>query len=103
MALGFLGLVHHLLGELDKAIVKYHEALSIDPINPHVLELLNMALEASIIKVPVILENTEFNKTMVSLKEKYRRLKEPEHKGKDKAPRDVPSDVGPDGDEMNLG
>ncbi|KAH0585019.1 hypothetical protein H2248_008288 [Termitomyces sp. 'cryptogamus'] len=103
MALGFLGLVYHLMGELDKAIVKYHEALSIDPINPHVLELLNMALEANIIRVPTILDSAEINKTMKVLKEKYRRLKEPEHKGKDKAPRDVPSDVGPEGDEMNIG
>ncbi|KAG6882333.1 hypothetical protein C0992_012033, partial [Termitomyces sp. T32_za158] len=77
-------------------------ALSIDPINPHVLELLNMALEADIIKIPKIMDST-YNKTMKSLKEKYRRLKEPEHKGKDRAPRDVPSDVGADGDEMNLG
>jgi len=46
-ALGFLGLVYHLMDKLDDAIVKYHEALSINPINPHVLELLNLALEAS--------------------------------------------------------
>lgn len=25
MALGFLGLVHHLLGDVDSAIIKYHE------------------------------------------------------------------------------
>jgi anaphase-promoting complex subunit 6 len=25
IALGFLGLVYHLMGNLDKAIVKYHE------------------------------------------------------------------------------
>ncbi|KAI0300772.1 hypothetical protein BC826DRAFT_990349 [Russula brevipes] len=46
-ALGFLGLVYHLMDKLDDAIVKYHEALSINSINPHVLELLNLALEAS--------------------------------------------------------
>jgi len=46
-ALGFLGLVYHLMDQLDDAIVKYHEALSINPINAHVLELLNLALEAS--------------------------------------------------------
>jgi len=46
-ALGFLGLVYHLMDRLDDAIVKYHEALSINPINAHVLELLNLALEAS--------------------------------------------------------
>jgi len=97
-ALGFLGLVYHLMDRLDDAIVKYHEvralssaplgnpllslplspthlllvsvarfqvgslltrrllpvfsgiklqALSVNPINAHVLELLNLALEAS--------------------------------------------------------
>ncbi|KAF9036148.1 hypothetical protein BJ165DRAFT_1354578 [Panaeolus papilionaceus] len=47
VAIGFLGMVYHLMGDLDNAIVKYHEALSIDPINPHILELLNLALETS--------------------------------------------------------
>jgi anaphase-promoting complex subunit 6 len=28
IALGFLGLVYHLMGSLDKAIVKYHEVRS---------------------------------------------------------------------------
>ncbi|KAG6828887.1 hypothetical protein H0H92_006444 [Tricholoma furcatifolium] len=101
MALSFLGLVHHLLGEMDKAIFKYHEALSIDPINPLILELLNMALEANSIKGPGTLDNTEMNKTMKILREKYNRAKEAERKGKDKAPRDVPLDVG-DSDEMSL-
>ncbi|RDB26326.1 Anaphase-promoting complex subunit cut9 [Hypsizygus marmoreus] len=105
MALGFLGLVHHLMGEIDKAIVKYHEALSIDPINPHVLELLNMALESNLyLKLPAV-EGLEVNRTIKILKEKYARLRESDKlKGKG-VPRDVPSDVG-DGDgtdEMNLG
>ncbi|KAF8072071.1 hypothetical protein FPV67DRAFT_1483779 [Lyophyllum atratum] len=105
MALGFLGLVHHLLGEVDKAIVKYHEALSIDPINPHVLELLNMALEANIMRSPPPIDELEVTKTIKILKEKYIRLKESEAKARDKAPRDVPLDVGDadGGDEMNLG
>ncbi|KAH7875088.1 TPR-like protein [Lentinula edodes] len=47
LALGFLGLVHHLTNDLDHAIVKYHEALSVDPTNGYVLELLNMALESA--------------------------------------------------------
>ncbi|KAJ8586943.1 TPR-like protein [Rhizopogon salebrosus TDB-379] len=46
--LGFLGMVYHHLGEIDKAIVKYHEALCIDPINGHLVELLNLALESDI-------------------------------------------------------
>ncbi|TFY83527.1 hypothetical protein EWM64_g474 [Hericium alpestre] len=44
-ALGFLGLVYHLMDRLHDAIMKYHEALSINPINGHVLDLLNLALE----------------------------------------------------------
>ncbi|KAI0087322.1 TPR-like protein [Irpex rosettiformis] len=45
IALGFLGMVHHLMNELDDAIVRYHETLSINPINGHIIELLNLALE----------------------------------------------------------
>ncbi|KAI0067340.1 TPR-like protein [Artomyces pyxidatus] len=46
-ALGFLGLVYHLMDRVHDAIVKYHEALSIHPLNGHVLDLLNLALEQS--------------------------------------------------------
>ncbi|KAI0325438.1 TPR-like protein [Cubamyces sp. BRFM 1775] len=46
-ALSFMGVTEHLLGNIESAIVKYHEALSIDPINGYVLELLDMALETS--------------------------------------------------------
>ncbi|KAI6035689.1 cell division control protein 16 [Pisolithus marmoratus] len=46
--LGFLGMVYHFQDEVDKAIVKYHEALSVDPINNHIIELLNLALESNI-------------------------------------------------------
>lgn len=68
-ALSFVGLTEHLLGNLGEAIVRYHEvrlcistnpfilcpctpltpaqALSIDPINGYVLELLELALESS--------------------------------------------------------
>ncbi|KIJ52633.1 hypothetical protein M422DRAFT_776246 [Sphaerobolus stellatus SS14] len=45
-ALAFLGLVHHLMDQADQAIIRYHESLSIDPLNPHTLELLNLALDA---------------------------------------------------------
>ncbi|KAI0701318.1 TPR-like protein [Cytidiella melzeri] len=48
VALGFLGMVHHLMNELDAAIVKYHETLSVDPINGHIIELLGLALENNI-------------------------------------------------------
>lgn len=40
-------MVYHLMDNLDQAIVKYHEALSVDPINPHIMELLNLALDSS--------------------------------------------------------
>lgn len=66
-------MVHHLMNELDDAIVRYHEVrhtfstllslvksrcvlttnrmrdqtLSIDPINGHILELLNLALDSN--------------------------------------------------------
>ncbi|ETW83193.1 hypothetical protein HETIRDRAFT_245129, partial [Heterobasidion irregulare TC 32-1] len=46
-ALGFLGLVYHLSDRVHDAIVKYHEALSINPLDGHVLDLLNLALEAT--------------------------------------------------------
>lgn len=46
-ALGFLGMVYHLMYDLDNAIIKYHECLSVDPINGHVLELLNLALDTN--------------------------------------------------------
>ncbi|KAI8982735.1 TPR-like protein [Trametes punicea] len=46
-ALSFMGVTHHLLGNVEAAIVKYHEALSVDPINGYVLELLDLALESS--------------------------------------------------------
>ncbi|KAG6330678.1 hypothetical protein ID866_8412 [Astraeus odoratus] len=46
--LGFLGMVYHFQDQVDKAIVKYHEALSVDPINGHLVELLNLALESNI-------------------------------------------------------
>ncbi|KAH9847513.1 TPR-like protein [Lenzites betulinus] len=46
-ALAFVGLTEHLMDNVDEAIVRYHQALSIDPINGYVLELLELALEAS--------------------------------------------------------
>ncbi|THH16661.1 hypothetical protein EW146_g4012 [Bondarzewia mesenterica] len=46
-AFGFLGLVYHLMDRPHDAIIKYHEALSINPLNGHVLDLLSLALEVS--------------------------------------------------------
>lgn len=49
-ALGFLGMVYHMLDDLDQAILYYHEALSVDPLNQHLLDLLNLALETNVIE-----------------------------------------------------
>ncbi|KAF8150604.1 cell division control protein 16 [Crassisporium funariophilum] len=108
IALGFLGLVHHLMGNLDKAIVKYHEALSIDPINPHILELLNTALESSGVTRPSVHgTDAEFKQAVRSLKAKYSRL----GKGKERAQSEAPANIGvahpaaasAGPDEMNIG
>lgn len=45
VALACLGMVHHLMDQPDQAIIRYHEALSVDPLNMHALELLNAALQ----------------------------------------------------------
>ncbi|KIK68891.1 hypothetical protein GYMLUDRAFT_153334 [Collybiopsis luxurians FD-317 M1] len=81
LALGFLGLVYHLMSDLDNAIIKYHEALSIDPINGYVLELLNMALEsaANYGLRELSLGPDQFKIQAARLKEKFIRLK-PESK-----------------------
>jgi len=70
VALGFLGMVFHLLGDLDKAILKYHEALSIDPINAHILELLNIALESTA-AIPSKTGETDFKQIVQKLRSKY--------------------------------
>ncbi|KAK2463455.1 hypothetical protein APHAL10511_004541 [Amanita phalloides] len=70
IALGFLGMVFHLLGDLDKAIIKYHEALSMDPINAHILELLNIALEATATVLPKT-GDTDFKQMVQKLRNKY--------------------------------
>jgi len=88
-------MVHHLLNATDKAIIKYHEvsipfvvlshtrsrlhipqALSVDPINGHVIELLNLALESDTVKWQVGKEvfpggSEAFEKTMLALRAKY--------------------------------
>ncbi|KAE9408566.1 TPR-like protein [Gymnopus androsaceus JB14] len=83
LALGFLGLVYHLTDDLDNAIAKYHEALSIDPINAYVLELLNMALESAanygLRELSPSFGPEQFKVQAARLKEKFIRLK-PESK-----------------------
>lgn len=71
-----------------------------DPINSHILELLNMALDASIMSTPSTqVIDAEFKKAVKDLKAKYSRLVG--GKGKEKAPVDVPVDTAVD--EMNIG
>lgn len=99
IALGFLGMVHHLMGNLDRAIVKYHEALSIDPINPHILELLNTALESSsaMALTPQVMDG-DVQQAIKKLKVKYGRLN-----GKDKVGKS-PAEASTRGvDDMSVG
>ncbi|KAJ7933562.1 hypothetical protein B0H13DRAFT_1953082 [Mycena leptocephala] len=72
VALGFLGLVYHLTDNLDKAIVKYHEALCVDRLNPHVMELLQIALDQTSTLLPKVLPNIgEFKHSIRSLRDKF--------------------------------
>lgn len=47
-ALALMGKNHMFLGDVDAAILKFHEALSVDPTNGHVVEMLNIALEMNL-------------------------------------------------------
>ncbi|KAF8199522.1 cell division control protein 16 [Pholiota molesta] len=96
IALGFLGMVHHLMCNVDKAIVKYHEALSIDPINPHMLELLNMALESS-----ASLHVPESSPEYLAAAQGIRDLLARNPKGKQRVLADGLADV--TADEMSIG
>ncbi|KAF8339828.1 uncharacterized protein EI90DRAFT_3037909 [Cantharellus anzutake] len=50
--LACLGIIHHALGELGDAITKYHEALSVQPLDANVIELLNLALKLNTVINP---------------------------------------------------
>lgn len=146
VALGFLGMVYHLKGDLDEAIVKYHEvrplpslpikhtvntvsqSLSVEPANPHILEVLNMAIESVTSKVQgQASSDAEFRQAIKELKDTYLKMGV-KFKGKERAllgiglPRAAPTNAaggggagssaedrggGPnievEGDEMNLG
>ncbi|KAJ7227065.1 cell division control protein 16 [Mycena pura] len=92
VALGFLGLVYHLTDNLDKAILKYHEALSVEQLNPHIMELLQIALDQTGTVMP---KKPEFKQILRDLRDKYQRHRE---KGKGKQRADFPSEV----EEMNF-
>ncbi|KAG9074149.1 anaphase promoting complex subunit cdc16 [Ceratobasidium sp. UAMH 11750] len=47
IAISSLGVAHHLLFELEDAIARYHEALAIEPLSAHVIDLLNSAVQAN--------------------------------------------------------
>ncbi|PVF99781.1 TPR-like protein [Serendipita vermifera] len=58
-ALASLAMVYHMRGEYRDAIEQYHEALSVEPLNSNVLELLNMALASGAslpLSIPTISE-----------------------------------------------
>ncbi|KAH7907018.1 hypothetical protein BJ138DRAFT_1015194 [Hygrophoropsis aurantiaca] len=86
--LAFMGMVYHQLDQVDKAIEKYHEALSIDPINGLVIELLNLALDSNIAcgSLDRIYPGGEegFRAMMAKLKAKYHANLH-HHKAKDKS------------------
>ncbi|KAF9507486.1 hypothetical protein BS47DRAFT_1321216 [Hydnum rufescens UP504] len=48
-----LGMIHHALDELDEAITRYHEALSIQPLDANIIELLNLALSSNATLDPI--------------------------------------------------
>ncbi|KAF7312234.1 TPR-REGION domain-containing protein [Mycena indigotica] len=91
-ALGFIGIVYHLTNQLDKAILKYHEALSVEQLNPHIMELLNLALEQT---TAVSTTKSEFKTVVRSLRDKY--AKYTQDKGKGRQTEEVI------GDEMSIG
>ncbi|KAJ6494696.1 cell division control protein 16 [Mycena vitilis] len=96
VALGFMGMVHHLTDNLDMAILKYHEALSVDQLNPHIMELLQMALDQTATTAPKM---SDFKQIIRSLRDKYSRHSK--RKGKQRV--DAPGEVAAVGDEMNIG
>jgi len=103
-ALGFLGMVYHLLGDVEAAIVKYHETLSIDPINGHIIELLNLALTASAAAGPF-----GFKGFPGGEEDWARKMREHRDKGKSKqiagrnVVQDMPQSAPPVDEEMNVG
>ncbi|KAF4571362.1 anaphase promoting complex subunit cdc16 [Pleurotus pulmonarius] len=84
MALGFMGMVLQLMGNLDAAIVKYHEALSIDPINNQMLELLNLALDRSTM-APVMLSEAQVDAATRRFHEQKMLVTMKQQKGKERA------------------
>ncbi|KAJ7052561.1 cell division control protein 16 [Mycena amicta] len=91
-ALGFMGIVYHLTDQVDKAILKYHEALSVEQLNPHIMELLNVALDQTSAVSPNV---SEFKTVVRSLRDKYsKHSKKEKGKGKERAE---------EGEAMNIG
>ena len=79
--------------------------MSVDPINPHVLELLNTALESSVAKPLKVAHDGEWNQAVRTLKSKYTAWQD---KGKERAHVDMlkSNDIGASStapDEMNIG
>ena len=79
--------------------------MSVDPINPHVLELLSTALESSVTKPLKFAHDAERNQVVRTLKSKYTAW---QGKGKERAHADVAlsDEIGVSTsapDEMNIG
>lgn len=115
-ALAFLGVTYHLLGDVDGAIVKYHEVgtgttsssltmssdaplqtLSVDPINGPVLELLEMALNTSAFAGPLGGKGVPGGEEQWAQKMREHRERD---KGKEIVTRDYPQPR--DVDEMSV-
>jgi hypothetical protein len=84
---------------LNRCEKKKQKALSIDPINAHILELLNMALESSTVPVPstgkVLAVSSEAKKGLLWMRAKY---------GKDKVKDEQLEEAcGEQGHEMHVG
>ncbi|KAF7327565.1 TPR-REGION domain-containing protein [Mycena kentingensis (nom. inval.)] len=92
-ALGFMGIVYHLTDRIDKAILKYHEALSVEQLNPHIIELLNIALDQTSAVSP---DMSDFKSVVRNLRDKYSKHNKKDVKGKQRA------EFG-DGDAMHIG
>ncbi len=108
VALGFLGMVYHLKGDLDQAIIRYHEvrfiffplsllepynnlklpvskSLSVEPANPQILEVLNMAIESVTSKVQSqVSSDAEFRQAIKDLRDTYIKMGV-KFKGKERA------------------
>ncbi|KAH8822920.1 cell division control protein 16 [Flagelloscypha sp. PMI_526] len=73
-ALVHMGIVNHLMGNIADSILCYHEALAIEPINPHAVELLSLAMESSALVGVGNAQQEEWFGCLAKLGEKWKKL-----------------------------